>query len=253
MLQIFADLSAMQGDLLEIAGEDYNHIKNVLRMKPGEELLVRNPDGSGEDSLLGRFAIDSFTEDSVRCRLVSMQASEVELPVRVLLFQGLPKADKMDLIVQKAVELGAAGIVPVEMHRSIVKLTGDKRRKRVARWQAIAEAAAKQSKRALIPEIHDIMTMREAVDFAAAEADCIFVPYERMADETESGTRELLEQLRPGQTAAVFIGPEGGFEEAEVEAAVERGARTVSLGRRILRTETAGLAFLSFLIYRFEL
>ena len=159
MLQIFADLSAMQGDLLEIAGEDYNHIKNVLRMKPGEELLVRNPDGAGEDSLLGRFAIDSFTEDSVRCRLVSMQASEVELPVRVLLFQGLPKADKMDLIVQKAVELGAAGIVPVEMHRSIVKLTGDKRRKRVARWQAIAEAAAKQSKRALIPEIHDIMTM----------------------------------------------------------------------------------------------
>ena len=97
------------------------------------------------------------------------------------------------------------------------------------------------------------MTMKEVVGFAAAEADCIFVPYERMADETESGTRELLEQLRPGQTAAVFIGPEGGFEEAEVEAAVERGARTVSLGRRILRTETAGLAFLSFLIYRFEL
>ena len=250
MVQIFADVSSMRDGLLAIGGSDYNHIKNVLRMHPGEKLSVRGGDSSGEEFL---FEIVSFTDAQVNCRLLSVKQAESELPVNVLLFQGLPKSDKMDFIIQKTVEMGVSEIIPVEMHRSIVKLTGDKRRKRVARWQAIAEAAAKQSKRALIPEIHDIMTMREAVDFAAAEADCIFVPYERMADETASGTRALLEQLRPGQTAAVFIGPEGGFEEAEVGAAVERGARTVSLGRRILRTETAGLAFLSFLIYRFEL
>ncbi|MDO5476877.1 MAG: RsmE family RNA methyltransferase [Eubacteriales bacterium] len=250
MLQIFTDLSAMEGDLLTVGGEEYNHIKNVLRMRPGEKLLVRGTDGG---SRVCCFEIDSFAREQVLCRLVSEQESEVELPVRVLLFQGLPKADKMEFIAQKGVEMGVSGIIPVEMRRSIVKLAGDKRKKRVARWQAIVEAAAKQSRRAFVPEISDVMTMQQALDHAFSEADHVFVPYERMAEEPETETRALLENVQPGETVAVFVGPEGGFEESEVAAAVNRGAHTISLGRRILRTETAALAFLSFLIYRFEL
>lgn len=247
MVQIFADLSAMQDDLLAIGGSDYNHIRNVLRMHPGEKLTVRGG-SDGEEYL---FEIVSYTDTQVNCRLLSVKQAESELPVRILLFQGLPKSDKMEFIIQKTVEMGVSEVIPVEMHRSIVKLTGDKRRKRVARWQAIAEAAAKQSKRAIIPRIREIMTIDEALAYAAEQADVILLPYECAAG--ESGTRELIENLQPGSTAAVFVGPEGGFEEAEVDEALSRGAMTISLGRRILRTETAALAFLAFLIYRFEL
>ena len=250
MTQVFADLSAMQDGMLSICGEDYNHIKNVLRMHPGEKLSVRGIDESSSEYI---FEIVSFSENSVNCRMLSVKESETELPARVILFQGLPKADKMDFIVQKTVEMGVTQIVPVEMRRSIVKLTGDKRRKRVSRWQSIAEAAAKQSKRAVIPQVHDILTYGEALQYAASAADLVLVPYEAMAGEAGNGTRSLLEALRPGQTAAVFVGPEGGFEESEIDEALAAGAKTISLGRRILRTETAGLAFLAFLIYRFEL
>ena len=236
MTQIFADLSSMQDGMLAIGGEDYNHIKNVLRMHAGEKISVRGTDGNSGEHI---FEIVSFSDSLVQCRLLSVKESDVELPVRVILFQGLPKGDKMDLIVQKTVEMGVSEIVPVEMHRSIVKLTGDKRRKRVMRWQSIAEAAAKQSRRAVIPQVNVILTY--------------MVPYEAMADEAGNGTRALLESLKPGQTAAVFVGPEGGFEESEIGAALEIGAKTVSLGKRILRTETAALAFLAFLIYQFEL
>ena len=231
MVQIFADVSSMRDGLLAIGGSDYNHIKNVLRMHPGEKLSVRGGDSSGEEYL---FEIVSFTDAQVNCRLLSVKQAESELPVNVLLFQGLPKSDKMDFIIQKTVEMGVSEIIPVEMHRSIVKLTGDKRRKRVARWQAIAEAAAKQSKRAVIPRVQEILSMKEALAYAAEHSDLILVPYERMS-------------------AAVFVGPEGGFEETEVETAVGEGAKTISLGKRILRTETAALAFLAFLTYRFEL
>ena len=160
MTQVFADLSAMQDGMLTICGEDYNHIKNVLRMHPGEKLSVRGTDESSSEYV---FEIVSFSENSVNCRMLSVKESETELAARVILFQGLPKADKMDFIVQKTVEMGVTEIVPVEMRRSIVKLTGDKRRKRVSRWQSIAQAAAKQSKRAMIPQVHDILTYGEAL------------------------------------------------------------------------------------------
>lgn len=248
--QIFADLSSMQDGMLAISGEDYNHIKNVLRMHPGEKLAVRGTDQTGDEYV---FEIVSFSDNQVNCRLLSVKQSESELPVQVILFQGLPKADKMDFIVQKSVEMGVTEIVPVQMHRSIVKLAGDKRRKRVERWQSIAGAAAKQSRRAMIPRVHDLLTFKEALQYAASAADLVLVPYEDMADETGSGTRRLLESLQPGQTAAVFVGPEGGFEESEIGEALQSGAKTISLGRRILRTETAAVAFLAFMIYRFEL
>lgn len=257
MLQIFADLSSMEDGILRIGGSDYNHIRNVLRMRPGEELSVYSLDGAEapEDCDEYRFEILSFADDEGEavCRLRFVKRRQAELPVRVVLYQGLPKSDKMDFIVQKAVEMGVSEVVPVRMHRSIVKLSGDKSAKRVARWQSIAKAAASQSRRAFIPQVSEVLSMAEAVRRAAGTADVVFVPYERLADEEETGTRALLDALEPGQTAAVFVGPEGGFEGSEVASIVEAGGHTVSLGRRILRTETAALAFLSFLIYRFEL
>ena len=252
MVQVFTDLSALRDGMLSIRGNDYNHIRNVLRMHPGEQLAVRSDmceNGEGSEEYL--FEIVSFSENAVNCRFLSVREVQTELPVRVLLFQGLPKADKMDLIVQKTVEMGVTDIIPVQMHRSVVKLSGDKLKKRIDRWQSIAEADAKQSRRSILPRVHDLLVMKDALAMAAAEADRIFVPYE--AEAGSAGTRTLLEQLSPGQRTAVFIGPEGGFEESEIAAAREQGARTISLGRRILRTETAALAFLAFLTYRFEL
>ena len=249
MVQVFADLSAMQDGILSIGGNDYNHIKNVLRMHPGDQLAVRpDTDGNEEGSGEYLFEIVSFSESTVICRLLSVREAQTERPVRVLLCQGLPKADKMDQIVQKTVELGVTDIIPVQMHRSIVKLSGDKRKKRIDRWQLIAEAAAKQSRRSILPQVHDLCLMREALAMAAAEADRIFVPYE--AEAGSAGTRALLEQLRSGQRVAVFVGPEGGFEESEVRQVLANGGRAATLGKRILRAETAPLAALSIIMYQ---
>ena len=247
MLHIFVDPAQMQGDLLYVRGTDVNHIKNVLRLKPGDEISVR----TGQDEREYRYGIEEFTDSEVVCRLRFVKESDVELPVKIYLFQGLPKADKMELIVQKAVELGATEIIPVQMHRSIVKLDGAKAAKKVQRWQTIAEAAAKQSRRAVIPIVREPMTMDQAIRYAADCTDTRLLPYE--LQETDGSTRELLEGIKEGGAVSIFIGPEGGFEPGEVERAKEAGIRPISLGKRILRTETAALVVLSWLIYRFEI
>lgn len=228
-----------------ITGSDVNHIKNVLRMKAGEELNVSN----GQDGREYRCGIVSVEEERIVCELRFVKEENVELPARVYLFQGLPKADKMELIIQKAVELGVYEIIPVAARRCVVKLEDKKAAAKLARWQGIAEAAAKQSKRAVIPRIHEIMSFREAVELAA-DMDVRLIPYE-LAEGMER-TRELIDGLHPGQRIAVFIGPEGGFEEAEIAAAGEKGIEPVTLGRRILRTETAGMTVLSWIMYRLE-
>lgn len=247
MLHIFVDPAQMQGDLLRVTGKDVNHIKNVLRLKPGEEISVR----TGQDGREYRYGIEEYTDSEVICRLRFVKESDVELPVKVLLFQGLPKSDKMDLIVQKAVELGVAEIIPVEMRRSVVKLDGPKRVKRTQRWQSIAEGAAKQSRRAIVPLVREPMTMEEAVRFAGQNTDVRLLPYE--LQEEDGSTRELMESIHSGRAVSVFIGPEGGFEPEEVELARQAGILPISLGKRILRTETAALVVLSWLIYRFEI
>ena len=246
MLHIFVDPAQMQGDLLYVRGTDVNHIKNVLRLRPGDEISVR----TGQDEREYRYGIEEYTDSEVICRLRFVKESDVELPVKVYLFQGLPKADKMHLIVQKAVELGVAEIIPVQMRRSIVKLDGGKAAKKVQRWQTIAEAAAKQSRRAVVPLVRDPMSMEEAVRFAAQNTDVRLLPYE--LQEEDGSTRELIDGISGGSAVSVFIGPEGGFEPGEVEKAREAGILPISLGKRILRTETAALVVLSWLIYRFE-
>lgn len=245
MYQFFVQPSQIQGNRIIITGSDVNHIKNVLRMKPGEEIAVSN----GVNGKEYRCGIEGFSEDEVICTLRFVREDGVELPSKIYLFQGLPKADKMELIIQKAVELGVYEIIPVAAARSVVKLDEKKAKSKLGRWQGIAEAAAKQSKRGIIPQVKAVMSMKEAVDYAG-QLDVRIIPYELAED--MSKTKELISGIVSGQSVGIFIGPEGGFEEKEIAAAVEKGINPITLGKRILRTETASLAVLSWLMYHFE-
>ena len=237
----------MQGDLLTIQGSDYNHIKNVMRLKPGDRLSVSN----GTEPYEYICSINGFSEKEVFCRIEEKRERDTELPVRVTLYQGLPKSDKMELIIQKTVELGVSRIIPVEMERCVMKLEGGKKDKKTARWQTIAEAAAKQSQRNVIPEVLPPMKMKEALSFAKNEEDRILIPYEKCP--ADQSTSRILRGLETGMRIGVFIGPEGGFDEKEILMSRESGASVISLGRRILRTETAGPAILAWLTYLFEM
>lgn len=228
-----------------ITGSDVNHIRNVLRMKPGEEISVSN----GQDGREYRCGILSLEEDCIRCELRFIKEDGVELPSKIYLFQGLPKADKMELIIQKAVELGVYQVIPVATKRCVVKLDDKKAKSKIARWQGIAEAAAKQSKRGIIPQVNEVMSFRDAVRYAA-DMDVKLIPYE-LAEGMEK-TKVLIEHIEPNRSIAVFIGPEGGFEEEEIRLALESGIEPVTLGRRILRTETAGMTVLSWIMYHLE-
>ena len=243
MYHFFVPAGPDADGIVSITGPDVNHIRNVLRMKPGDRVVVS--DGAERDHYCVLLALE---KDRVTAR-AEADAAGAELSARITLFQGLPKGDKMDLVVQKAVELGAARIVPVEMVRSVVRLDEKKKKARQARWQAVAEAAAKQCGRSRMPEVAPV------TDLAGALAQCkgtrILLPYENASG--MRSLREALEALRPGADTAVFIGPEGGFEPREVEAAEAAGAVTVSLGRRILRTETAGLVMLSACMLSLEM
>lgn len=245
MYQFFVEPAQISGGRVLICGADVNHIKNVLRMRAGEEISVSN----GVDGREYRCGILSLEEDRVVCELRFVKEDGVELPSRITLFQGLPKGDKMELIVQKAVELGAYQVVPVAARRCVVKLDQKKAAAKTARWQQIAEAAAKQSRRAVIPRVAAPLPFARAVEMAAG-MDVKLIPYE-LAEDMER-TRRLMESLAPGQEVAVFIGPEGGFDESEIALALERGIEPVTLGKRILRTETAGLTVLSWIMYMLE-
>ena len=229
---------------IHIVGTDVNHISNVLRMKQGEEVWIS--DGGKKEY---RCAIEAFSQAEVLLHIIYAQEPDYELPSRIYLFQGLPKADKMELIIQKAVELGAYEVIPVETKRCVVKLDGKKAAKKVDRWQQIAESAAKQSKRMLVPHVHEVISFKEALKYAQS-MDIRLIPYELAKGMQE--TKEILATIEPGQSIGIFIGPEGGFEEKEVEAAIEEGAKPITLGKRILRTETAGLAILSVLMFQLE-
>ncbi len=245
MYQFFVEPSQINDKTVIIKGKDVNHIKNVLRMKVGEEVSVSN----GVDGNEYRCQIQELGEETVVLKLMFVKQDGVELSSKVYLFQGLPKADKMELIIQKAVELGVYEIIPVATKRAVVKLDDKKAKSKIARWQAISEAAAKQSKRAVVPKIHDVMTFKEAVKYASdMEKKCI--PYE-LAEGMDQ-TKEWIDSVGADERIAVFIGPEGGFDEAEIELALQNGILPITLGKRILRTETAGFTVLAWLMYHLE-
>lgn len=244
MYNFFVDDSARTGDRFLITGADYNHICNVLRMKEGARFLVSC---GGSSHLCELAEADGST---VTARILEEDCRSTELPVQIVLFQGLPKGDKMELIIQKCVELGAAEIVPVEMSRCVMKLDEKRKTSRVARWQAIAESAAKQSKRNLIPAVSPVLSYKQAVA-RAKELDLVLLPYENARG--MEATRDALRQMKPGMTVGILIGPEGGFDPKEVALAGEAGAQTVSLGSRILRTETAAVIAVGMCMLRCEL
>ena len=244
MHHFFVRNEQIQENCIRITGEDGNHLQKALRIKKGERILV-----SDEQGFEYTCEISGFSEEAVLAEICWKEASDRELPVNITLFQGLPKGDKMEFIIQKAVELGAAKIVPVEMKRCVVKLDEKKAEKKQARWQAVAESAAKQSKRALIPEIGPVCSMKQALKEAEG-LDMILLPYE-LAEGMEE-TRERLKEAGQKASIGIFIGPEGGFEKEEAAQAVQAGAYPITLGRRILRTETAGMYLLSVLGYLLE-
>lgn len=245
MYRFFVEPDQVGEKEIRILGGDVNHIKNVLRMKPGEEILI-----SSQENLEYTCYIDKLEDEQVTAHIMYVQEAVYELPSKLYLFQGLPKGDKMELIIQKAVELGVHQIIPVASKRVVVKLDKKKEEKKIARWQAIAQSAAKQSKRMYVPKVGEVLSFSQALAFART-LDVVLLPYELAKD--MDNTRKIIGQIKRGQSVGVFIGPEGGFEEAEAEAAVkEANARVITLGKRILRTETAGLTVLSVLMYTLE-
>lgn len=226
---------------IQLFGEDEKHIKTVLRAREGEEITLC--DGEGMDY---QCRIASL-ERGVLLDILSKEVCETEPKTKITLYQGLPKADKMELIIQKCVELGVDRIVAVSTERAIVKLD-KKEAKKLERWQKIAEAAAKQSGRGKIPEIgQQVLKFKEAVAEAKKLDDAI-IPYER---EQETGIRQFVENFK-GESVGVFIGPEGGFADEEIALAQENGITPITLGKRILRTETAGMTTTAILLYELD-
>lgn len=244
MYQFFVEDTQVAGNSVTIEGDDVNHIKNVLRMKPGEKVRISTASG---DNYFGTIA--ELSEAMVLVDILEECADSTELGNKIYLFQGLPKSDKMELIIQKAVELGVYEIIPVTMKNCVVKLEEKKAAGKVARWQEIAKSAAKQSKRSLIPTVGMPLSYKAALA-KAEELDVVLLPYEN--ERGMAATKEAIEQIQPGQSIGIFIGPEGGFADVEITLAKEQQMQLISLGSRILRTETAGLATLSILMYHLE-
>ena len=238
MYNFFVENNAVNGVYL-IDGNNLNHLKNVLRMKVGDEIIIST---NGASSLC---KITEISDNNCLAEVLEENYLNTELPVEIHLFQGLPKSDKLELIIQKAVELGVSAIIPTEMHRSIVKIEPKKEQKKVERWQAISESAAKQSKRNLIPQVKTPLSLKQAVK-TLEEYTHVLVPYENALG--MQATKNALSELKRGDKVAVFIGPEGGFEDFEIELLKQSGAKTLSLGKRILRTETASITTLSMLM-----
>lgn len=244
MYQFFVDDAQIGREFVTITGEDVNHIKNVLRMKAGEKIRISNQ--QGRDYYC---EISEVTDTFVQADILNEDAASTELPSKIYLFQGIPKGDRMETVIEKAVELGVYEIIPVAMKYCVVKLDAKKEATKIARWQKQAEAAAKQSKRSIIPKIHPVMSYKEAVEYAM-QCDVRLVPYEN--ERGMQGTREALSTIKAGTSVSVMIGPEGGFAEDEI-AQVKDSMQVISLGKRILRTNTAGIAVMSMLMLELEM
>ena len=244
MHHFFTEPDKVKEDKIFLEGSDVNHMKNVLRLRQGEEVGINDCEGTEYVC-----TVDHYEDMVAVLNILSSEKSQAELPSKIYLFQGLPKSDKMELIIQKAVELGVYEVIPVSTRRCVVKLDNKKAVKKVERWQSIALSGAKQSGRSIVPKINEVMSFSEALKYAA-ELDVRLIPYELA--EGMKGTKEIISSIKPGESIGIFIGPEGGFDEEEVEKANEAGVKTITLGKRILRTETAGLTTLSILMFHLE-
>ncbi len=248
MPKFFVKQEQIQENRITIKGQDVNHIKKVLRAQIGEELPICDCE-NGKNFLC---TIQEMQDEKIVCQIKQQIEEEVESNVEVTVLQGLPKADKMELVIQKSVELGTYAITPVEMKRCVVKLNEKDKRKKIERWQKIAEVAAKQSGRNRIPQVNEIQTIKNICNLCQ-EYDIVLVAYE---NEKENKLKQELEKIKDKQKEhvklAILIGPEGGLEEAEINQLKDKGAKIVTLGKRILRTETVALSMLSIIMYELE-
>lgn len=244
MYNFFVESENKKDNRYFIVGSDFNHIKNVLRMNVGEQFLVSCDDSSD------LCEIESIESDTIVVKILEENYQSTNLPIKIHLFQGLPKSDKLELIIQKVVELGVTSITPVSMKRSIVKIDDKKKKSKQERWQTIAEAAAKQSKRTSIPEVRSVLSYKEMLNIAK-DLDLLLVPYE--CAEGMTATKEALNQIKSGMSVGILIGPEGGFEQKEIEDAIAVNGKIISLGSRILRTETAAITSVAMCMLHSEM
>lgn len=245
MYRFYISEEQIQENTITISGDDVNHIRNVLRLGKGEWVVAC--DGNGKDYVS---RIGSVEKGCIILRIEKVQETGTELPVKITLFQGVPKKDKMELIIQKAVELGAYEIVPVMTKRCVVKFADENKLwKKRERWQAIAEAAAKQCDRGIIPEVHMPVYLEEAFDMAQS-LEYNMIPYE--LQEGMERSRSIVSNACTKASVGIFIGPEGGFEKDEIAQAAACGIEPITLGKRILRTETAGMALLSVMMFQLQ-
>ncbi|KKM09944.1 16S rRNA methyltransferase [Clostridiales bacterium PH28_bin88] len=241
MPRFFLEGDAFNGDIITITGKDVRHMRLVLRLEPGDIITVVGPGGREYQAVIVR-----VDRERVEARILSRGAAPDEPSLPVTLVQGLPKGDKLDFIIQKCTELGVSRVVPVSTHRSVVQLDKEKAGQRLLRWRRIAEEAAKQCGRGAIPEVAPLTRLSEALE-AVPPGGLVLLPWE---GETTAGIKSVMRQLPTIPPAvALLIGPEGGWEAEEVAMATRRGAVPVSLGPRILRTETAGLVALTMVLY----
>lgn len=244
MYHFFIQAKQVNETNITLTGSDVNHIKNVLRMKAGEQIMLTDEDGVSYTC-----KIHELKKEQIIADIVDVQDVSHELPAEITLYQGMPKGDKLELIIQKAVELGVSNIVPVITKRCIVKLDEKKKANKVKRWNEIAKSAAKQSKRTKIPVVRDVLTFEQAIA-EADNYDLTCIPYEQKEGMKE--TINFLNKAGVDMRIAIYIGPEGGYESCEIEQAVDHQICPISLGKRALRTETAGIALLSMVMLSLE-
>ncbi len=243
MYKFFVEDNQINNDKIVINNDDYNHIANVLRMKKGDTILITNKNSKETFNC----EIEEVKSNEIVCNILNKENKKVELEVKIDLYQGLPKADKMEYIIQKSVELGVNKIVPVNMKYCIAKIKDEE--KKNIRWNKISEVAAKQCKRNIIPKIDKSINM-DTLYNEIKKYDLVIVAYE---NEENITLKTALRESAKIKNIAVVVGPEGGFSLEEVDKLRENGAKIVSLGNRILRTETAPIALLSMLVYEYEL
>lgn len=244
MPRFFVKTNQVQNATITILGEDVKHIKNVLRKEIGDCIEICNLDT--KTTYICK--IEQISNEGIQTHILE-ELKHLEDKIKIDIYQGLPKADKMELIIQKSVELGANAIIPVAMSRSIVKINSRDEAKKIQRWQKIAESAAKQCGRGFIPEVKHLINVKEICNWIN-EYDVIIVAYE---NEKENTLKAELKKLKATDLKiGIVIGPEGGFEESDIKLLKESGAKIVTLGDRILRTETVALNVLSIIMYEFE-
>ena len=247
MSKFFVRENQIYDNKIEILDDDVNHIKNVLRLNVDEEIKICDQDSSKNYNC----RILEISPKKVVCEILEELENEAEGNVDLYIFQGLPKADKMELIIQKGTELGACEFIPVNMKRCIVKLDGKDEVKKIDRWNKIAEVAAKQSGRDIIPKVRSLETIKQ-LEEQIKEFDLFLVAYEMEKENYIKNELQRLKSTKENYKIAVLIGPEGGLEIAEVEMLKSAGAKVISLGNRILRTETVALQVSSIIMYELE-